>query len=26
MGVLNTLKFKSGLSTPQEEFVMEEDQ
>jgi len=25
MGVLNTLKFKLGLSTPQEEFVMEED-
>jgi len=24
-GVLNTLKFKLGLSTPQEEFVMEED-
>ncbi len=26
IGVLNTLKFKLGLSTPQKEFVMEEDQ
>jgi len=25
MGILNTLKFKLGLSTPQEEFVMEEN-